>query len=632
MAKNKRVSIKATQTALVKKEAEAVAEAAPAKTTDSFQNFEQNLGLGANNAMSSSSYGFNPITRNRTLLEWIYRGSWLGGVAVDVKADDMTRGGVDIIGEMEPDNVQAIEEESVNLNIFGKINEASKWGSLYGGAVAVILIDGQDVSTALREDTVKKDQFKGLLVMDRWMVQPSLENLVTDLGPHLGEPKYYRVTAMAPALVNQNIHYSRIIRFEGVKLPYWQRVMENLWGLSVLERMYDRMIAFDSATTGAAQLVYKSYLRNYKIKGLRQVVATGGDALAGLTQYVEMMRRFQGIEGMTSIDGDDEFASESHGAFGGLSDILMRFMEQCAGAIQIPLVRLFGQSPSGFSTGDTDLRNYYDEVKQLQERDLKVGVTKIYKIMALSLGLEIPKGFGINFRSLWQLSDPEKSDIASKNVDTVSRANEAGIIGNKTSLQELKQQSKITGIFTNITEEDIEAAENEPPPLPEDVEIAEIREQGQVGAAEVKTGEQPPKLPDTKQLPNPATKDSSMPKAAGIILMNQDGKILILKRAFDAPFGGTWGLPGGMIEAGETPEIAARRELFEETGLAIDAPVMMIDNEGEFTTFSALLLGNNIVKINKESQAHAWIDISKAIPSTFELHPNLLRVLNKLGY
>ena len=632
MAKNKRVSIKATQTALVKKEAEAVAEAAPAKTTDSFQNFEQNLGLGANNAMSSSSYGFNPITRNRTLLEWIYRGSWLGGVAVDVKADDMTRGGVDIIGEMEPDNVQAIEEESVNLNIFGKINEASKWGSLYGGAVAVILIDGQDVSTALREDTVKKDQFKGLLVMDRWMVQPSLENLVTDLGPHLGEPKYYRVTAMAPALVNQNIHYSRIIRFEGVKLPYWQRVMENLWGLSVLERMYDRMIAFDSATTGAAQLVYKSYLRNYKIKGLRQVVATGGDALAGLTQYVEMMRRFQGIEGMTSIDGDDEFASESHGAFGGLSDILMRFMEQCAGAIQIPLVRFFGQSPSGFSTGDTDLRNYYDEVKQLQERDLKVGVTKIYKIMALSLGLEIPKGFGINFRSLWQLSDPEKSDIASKNVDTVSRANEAGIIGNKTSLQELKQQSKITGIFTNITEEDIEAAENEPPPLPEDVEIAEIREQGQVGAAEVKTGEQPPKLPDTKQLPNPATKDSSMPKAAGIILMNQDGKILILKRAFDAPFGGTWGLPGGMIEAGETPEIAARRELFEETGLAIDAPVMMIDNEGEFTTFSALLLGNNIVKINKESQAHAWIDISKAIPSTFELHPNLLRVLNKLGY
>jgi len=82
------------------------------------------------------------------------------------------------------------------------------------------------------------------------MVEPSLYDLVTDYGPNLGLPKFYRVTAMAPALINQKIHYSRVIRFDGIKMPYWQRVMENLWGISVLERMYDRMIAFDSATTG----------------------------------------------------------------------------------------------------------------------------------------------------------------------------------------------------------------------------------------------------------------------------------------------------------------------------------------------------------------------------------------------
>ncbi|MCL2515620.1 MAG: NUDIX hydrolase [Microbacteriaceae bacterium] len=31
-----------------------------------------------------------------------------------------------------------------------------------------------------------------------------------------------------------------------------------------------------------------------------------------------------------------------------------------------------------------------------------------------------------------------------------------------------------------------------------------------------------------------------------------------------------WELPGGMIEAGETPRAAARRELHEETGVALD--------------------------------------------------------------
>jgi len=45
-----------------------------ALTADSFQNFSLNLGLGTNNALSDSTYGFLPVTRDRTLLEWIYRG------------------------------------------------------------------------------------------------------------------------------------------------------------------------------------------------------------------------------------------------------------------------------------------------------------------------------------------------------------------------------------------------------------------------------------------------------------------------------------------------------------------------------------------------------------------------------
>jgi len=71
---------------------------------------------------------------------------------------------------------------------------------------------------------------------------------------------------------------------------------------------------------------------------------------------------------MTLLDSEDEYSSESHAAFGGLSDIMGRFMEQISGANQIPLVRLFGQSPAGFSTGETDLRNYYDTVSQAQEK------------------------------------------------------------------------------------------------------------------------------------------------------------------------------------------------------------------------------------------------------------------------
>lgn len=439
------------------------------QTNDSFVNFAMNLGIGADNPSSGGTYSFNPTTRNRVQLEWIHRGSWLGGVAVDLVAEDMTKAGIEIKGELEPDQIEAIEEHAVTLGIWNKLCETIKWARLYGGAIAVLLIDGQDPSTPLRLNTIRKGQFAGLQVLDRWMVNPSLNDLVTDYGPSLGLPKYYEVTAQAPALSRQKIHYTRCIRLEGIEVPYWQRITENLWSISVIERLYDRMVAFDSATTGAAQLVYKSYMRTYKIENMREIIATGGKALAGLIEYVQQMRRFQGIEGITIIDSKDDVQADTHSAFGGLADALQQFGQQISGALQIPLTRLFGQSPAGFSSGDSDLRTYYDGINSQQNAKLKVGVTQIYRAIAASEGIELPEGFKINFKSLWQLTEAQKVEIAEGTSRAVLAAEESGTIDRTTALKELKQSSNITGIFSNITQEHIEEAESDPPPQAEEL-------------------------------------------------------------------------------------------------------------------------------------------------------------------
>ena len=46
----------------------------------------------------------------------------------------------------------------------------------------------------------------------------------------------------------------------------------------------------------------------------------------------------------------------------------------------------------------------------------------------------------------------------------------------------------------------------------------------------------------------------------------QDGRLLLVQRA-KAPDQGKWGLPGGMVEAGETVTQAAIREAWEETSV-----------------------------------------------------------------
>lgn len=464
-----------------------------ARTADSFENLQAKLGLGTDNISSGGSYGFNPITRLRTMLEWIHRGSWIGGLAIDIPADDMTRAGVELRGELDPQDIEAIEEDAVQLGIWEALNDSIKWSRLYGGCIGVYLIDGQKTETPLRIETVGKDQFRGILVLDRWMVEPSMQDLVTTLGPDLGKPKFYNVIADAPALPRMKIHHTRCFRMDGMRAPYWQRLTENLWGISEIERLYDRMVAFDSATTGAAQLVYKAYLRTMKIEGLREVAAEGGQLENQLMKYMNLVRRFQSIEGMTLIDAKDEFGE--HGAaqsFSGLSDALQQFGQQIAGALQIPLVRLFGQSPGGLnSSGDSDLRTYYDGIKQRQERTLRVPVTTTYRMLAQSRGIELPEGFKIEFRNLWQLSDNEKAEIAGKVVDAVDKAKEGGLITQKVALKELRQSSHITGVFTNISDEEIDAAEDEllPGPVEQREQQQEMEQQQLEQAGSEPTGD-----------------------------------------------------------------------------------------------------------------------------------------------
>ncbi len=55
--------------------------------------------------------------------------------------------------------------------------------------------------------------------------------------------------------------------------------------------------------------------------------------------------------------------------------------------------------------------------------------------------------------------------------------------------------------------------------------------------------------------------------ATCLVTADPDGRILLVRRSVE-PKKGSWCLPGGFMELGETPEAAGLRELHEETGLS----------------------------------------------------------------
>lgn len=60
------------------------------------------------------------------------------------------------------------------------------------------------------------------------------------------------------------------------------------------------------------------------------------------------------------------------------------------------------------------------------------------------------------------------------------------------------------------------------------------------------------------------------------VLCERDGRLLLMRRAGTGFFDGLYSLPGGHVEPGESVRMAARRELSEETGLAVEIAALQL--------------------------------------------------------
>lgn len=93
-----------------------------------------------------------------------------------------------------------------------------------------------------------------------------------------------------------------------------------------------------------------------------------------------------------------------------------------------------------------------------------------------------------------------------------------------------------------------------------------------------------------------------------------DGKLLLLRRAEGSAMAGTYFLPGGVVDAGEEPYEAARRELREESGLEVDGDLTLVGTYPmwiygrDFLQLSFHGTVGDEVELSHEHTAHQWVD------------------------
>lgn len=434
-------------------------------TLDEFVNPLARSGAGMPNLLEATEYPLTRFTQNWQVLNSLYRSHWVVQKIINTIPQDMMKNGYDFQSDINPDQIQKISKIIRQTRLHSKILNGLYWGRLYGGAAGIIMIDGEAdrMDEPLDLDRVMPGAFKGLLIMDRWSgIMPSAD-LITDItDPDFGMPEYYEVTLPEGQGVIR-LHNSRVCRFSGREMPYLEKLAENYWGTSEMEHVFSELKKRDNVSWNIALLTFMANIRVMKIDGMEQLLAYGGDksqqALYNTLEGLNMMLNNNGIQ---ILGKDDSYESHQY-TFSGLGEVYDRFMMDVSGACGIPVTKLFGRSPAGMnSTGDADMDNYYDTIEQSQESQLRPVLDKLLPIVCMSALGAVPDDLDYIFNPVRRPSNDEKQSLGSQQTAAVVQAYTAGLVSEKTALRELQGSSKLTGMWTNITDKQIEAASDQP--------------------------------------------------------------------------------------------------------------------------------------------------------------------------
>lgn len=431
---------------------------------DAFTNSLARIGFSQPNILEGSQYPITRLTRNYNLMNSLYRDSWIIRRIIDTIAKDMVKNWIEITSSINPMEIKRVESTITHVQLKSQLLRGLQWGRLYGGAAGIMKIKGQEdkLDQPLDLSQVMPGDFMGLIILDRWSgIYPQLE-LVDDLDDiDYGLPKYYMIRNDTNN-EQVKVHHSRVIRFCGPELPYWEKLAEVYWGASVVEQVFDELKKRDNTSWNIAQLIFLANVRVLKMSDLGQLLATVNEkSKQQLYSTLSAQNMLMSSMGIYVMDKEDEFQNFQY-SFGGVSEIYELFMLDIAGASEIPASKLFGRSPQGMnSTGENEISNYNSLIEQSQESNLRPNLEKLLPVIFMSSLGYVPDDLSFRFAPVETVSSKDRAELIWRTIESIQRVYDSGIISQKIALKELKQSGEPLGIFTNITEDDINNASGE---------------------------------------------------------------------------------------------------------------------------------------------------------------------------
>lgn len=368
---------------------------------------------------------------NKEDLEGLYI-HWLMRRIVDLVADESTREGFEILFGGEGVNAQTlsgVEQAIEDLEILHHFNQAAKTSRLYGGSAIILYIDdGRKADQPVNVNNIRS--IEGMECLDRHQIAPVInEESIYDYS----KATYYQI--ISGDLIQQPnltyIHKDRILRFDGVWLPYRVRQKNYGWGMSVLQSVYESFKHYYTGTSSVATLLTEFDIFVHKVRGLASMLAAGKEGQ--VRDRLQLNDMSKSIYRGYAIDAEKEELAFVSRQFGGVSEILEKLRLDIIAASGIPHTLLFGQSPSGLgATGRSEERDFAKICHHYQESNFRKPLMKLMKYIMMSktgpIKGEMPDNWRISFKPLFEMNERELADVRARVAAVDARYIQTGVL------------------------------------------------------------------------------------------------------------------------------------------------------------------------------------------------------------
>lgn len=360
-------------------------------------------GLGSHNSKTSCDIWQPEVGQGQLAQENTFRFRGIVRRIVTQEPRDAMRKGFGVRG-LEPDPQMLLNEFNERREFLSKFTQLREWARKYSGAAILMDIDdGQDWAEPVNFQAIRR--LGALTVLDRWELDIRKYKHDLERGVLYAPQAYFMVNDN-----NREIHPSRLLVMQGIKLTPREQMENNGWGESIINAVWKALRDYLTTHSYIAEAVTRSTQGVITMPSLEGAM-TGCD-MAVVEERMQMLSFWMGALGDIALTGDEKYEVHQRG-FTGMAEIARTFFEQLVVETEIPMTILGGQTPGGLNSGNNagEWQSWTSYLGGEQVRTYNPPIRQYLNVVfrAANSGIEEPESWGIEWPDLFEKNAVEQS-------------------------------------------------------------------------------------------------------------------------------------------------------------------------------------------------------------------------------